>query len=104
MRIVLIIIVFCLLSRSSLKSNNDSCIKYVVVTQKTSRVFGGASDRKVDRIRLRKAAEWKILALHGVSNSTNNICGMRIEKMTYIPSNRVEAVFSYSLVRPNENS
>lgn len=103
MRIIFIIVICCLLSGRALKSSSDSHIKYITVTQRISQVFGDASDRKVDRIRLRKAAERKI-AVQGVSTSTNSIVGLRVERMTHISSNRVEAVFSYSLATPDESS
>lgn len=67
---------------------------YVTITQDACRVFGPATDRLVDRMRLRESAV-RAFAGAGKTNSVDcAISGMRVERMTYFGSNRVEAVFS----------
>lgn len=65
---------------------------YLTVTQTASRIFGTATDRMVDRWRLRKAAERACLMHSGLTNQTAAI-RLRIESFAYIDSNKVEAVF-----------
>lgn len=67
----------------------------IAVTQNVCTVFGNARNRQVDRLRLCKAAE-KLAAMHSGRDGRQEKagCGMRVERMTYIASNKVEAVFS----------
>lgn len=69
----------------------------IVVTQNVCRVFSSAQNRNVDRMRLRKAAQESLLGC-SVTNGIQirEVCGLRVESVNYIGSNKVEAVFSVS--------
>ena len=70
--------------------------QYVTVTQHVCNVFGGPEDRRVERLRLRKAAEKHITSANDPLGNGNLILGLQVERITNLPSNQVEAVFSYS--------
>lgn len=67
----------------------------IVVTQSVCCAFDAARNRNVDRVRLRKAA-WKSLVGCCVTNGMQigEVCGLCVESVNYIGSNKVEAVFS----------
>lgn len=69
----------------------------IVVTQNVCRVFSDAQNRKVDRMRLSKAA-WETLAGRVLTNAVRSgeLHGLRVERVSYIGTNKVEAVFSAS--------
>ncbi len=69
--------------------------RQITVTQDVCTVFSSARNRQVDRLRLCKAAE-KLAATHGGHDGCPKKSGggMRVERVTYIASNKVEAVFS----------
>lgn len=66
----------------------------VTITQKTCRVFGSATDKMIDRMRLRESAVRAFVGVRGTNSAERAIHGMRVERMTYFGSNQVEAVFS----------
>ena len=66
----------------------------VTITQNACRVFGSATDRMIDRMRLREAAERTFAGVEGTNSVDCTIRGMRVERMTYFGSNQVEAVFT----------
>ena len=81
--------------------NVTDCVREVVViTQSVCSVFGGSMDRQVDRIRLRNSVENVIGSSTNGIAVTNRIVGLQVDKVTYLTSNRVEAVFSYVKVSP----
>ena len=95
MRHVQIVLLFIFaLSVVVAKTEDAKTVQYVTVTQKVSRVFGNATDRQVDRIRLVRAATQEILGGVQYECVTNNVVGLKVECVKYISSNRVEAVFS----------
>lgn len=73
----------------------DTC--RVVVTQNVCRVFSDAQNRNVDRMRLSKTAR-KSLAGCGITNAVpcGELHGLCVERVSYIGTNKVEAVFSVS--------
>ena len=73
------------------KDDIRSC---VTITQNACRVFGSATDRMIDRMRLRESAERAFAGVKGTNSVDYAIHGMRVESVTYFGSNQVEAVFS----------
>lgn len=69
----------------------------IVVTQNVCRAFSDAQNRKVDRMRLSRAAR-ETLVGRGLTNAVRRgeLHGLRVERVSYIGTNRVEAVFSAS--------
>ena len=66
----------------------------VVVTQDACRVFGAATNKMIDRIRLRKSAERVFATAKEACPTDCVVRGVRVEQISYLESNRVEAVFS----------
>lgn len=66
----------------------------VVVTQDACRVFGAATNKMIDRIRLRKSAERVFATAKEACSSDCVVRGVRVEQISYLESNKVEAVFS----------
>lgn len=66
----------------------------VTITQNACRAFGSATDRMIDRMRLRESAVRAFVGVTGTNSAECSIHGMRVERMTYFGSNQVEAVFS----------
>lgn len=100
MGIKLLMVVLCLLFGGILRSETTNCVRYVTITQDVSRVFGNAFDRRVDRMRLEKTAKHMFFHIGQDVVSTNIISGLRVEKLIYLPSNKVEAVFSCLIASP----
>lgn len=69
----------------------------IVVTQSVCRAFSTARNRDVDRMRLRRAAQESLVGC-SVTNGMRigGVCGLCVESVNYIGSNKVEAVFSVS--------
>ena len=66
----------------------------VVVTQDACCVFGAATNKMIDRMRLRKSAERVFAAAKETCPSDCVVRGVRVEQISYLESNKVEAVFS----------
>lgn len=67
----------------------------IVITQSVCRVFSTARNRNVDRMRLRKAAQESLVGCSETNGmQIGEVCGLRVESVNYIGSNKVEAVFS----------
>lgn len=67
----------------------------IVVTQDACRVFSAAQNRQVDRLRLCKMAQKALLGANGTDDLVvGQVAGMQVESISYIGSNKVEAVFS----------
>lgn len=69
------------------------CLR-VTVTQDACRVFRTATNKMIDRMRLRKSAERALADEKGTNHVDCTIRDMRVEQVTYLESNKVEAVFS----------
>lgn len=93
MRQLHIVLPFIALSVVVAGPENPNDVRYITVTQKVSHVFGNATDRQVDRIRLLRAAAREFRLGELSASVTNDVCGLKIESIIY-SSNRVEAVFS----------
>ena len=79
-------------------TNVVAAVAYVTVTQETCRVFDAAKNREVDRLRLEAAAQKTIgrgLRTNDVNVTVREVRELKVERMTYLTSNRVEAVFSF---------
>lgn len=66
----------------------------VTITQSACRVFASATDRMIDRMRLREAAERTFAGVNGTNSVDRTIRGLRVERVIYLGSNQVEAVFT----------
>lgn len=73
--------------------SETNTFQYVTVTQNISRVFGNATDKMIDRIHLCEAAKRQFLDIDRLSGVTNELIGVRVESVSYLASNKVEAVF-----------
>lgn len=91
----LLLSVFLAGGMSCVGSSGAADADHIVVTQSVCRAFSTARNRNVDRMRLRKAA-WESLVGCCVTNGIQigEVCGLRVESVNYIGSNKVEAVFS----------
>lgn len=74
--------------------DNEEMRSCVAITQNACRVFGSATDKMIDRMRLRESAVRAFVGVRGTNSAERAIHGMRVERMTYFGSNQVEAVFS----------
>ena len=74
--------------------DNEEMRSCVAITQNACRVFGFATDKMIDRMRLRESAERAFAGVKGTNSVDYAIHGMRVESVTYFGSNQVEAVFS----------
>lgn len=77
-------------------ASEDVARQYVTVTQTVSMAFGNATDREVDRLRLRRAAVRAFVAPGGGCSAPveTEIRELQCERIDYIASNRVVGVFS----------
>ena len=74
--------------------DNEEMRSCIEITQNACRVFGFATDKMIDRMRLRESAVRAFVGVRGTNSAECAIHGMRVERMTYFGSNQVEAVFS----------
>ena len=74
--------------------DNEEMRSCVAITQNACRVFGFATDKMIDRMRLRESAVRAFVGASGTNSAERAIHGMRVERITYFGSNQVEAVFS----------
>jgi len=70
------------------------CDSRIAVTQDACQVFSAAQNRLVDRSRLLRAAQKRLSGEGSTNCAATTICGMQVERISYIGSNKVEAVFS----------
>lgn len=79
-----------------------AAVAYVTVTQGTCRVFEAAKNREVDRLWLESAARDEILKSRRTNDldvAVGEVRGLKVERVSYLSSNQVEAVFSYQKTR-----
>ena len=72
---------------------SEECLR-VTVTQDACRVFRTATNKMIDRKRLLESAERVLVGAKGTNYIECAIQGLQVEQVTYLESNRVEAVFS----------
>ena len=71
----------------------EECLR-ITVTQDACRVFRTATNKMIDRMHLRESAERAFAGAKGTNHLDCAIKGIRVEQVTYLESNKVEAVFS----------